>query len=174
VTRALAALCGAVALLAAGCGGGDSTSEQWANDFCTSVGDWREEVEDAASDLADPGALDEQTLDEAVRQAVSATDDLLSDLGELGPPETEAGEQIEAELNDLEDVLRARASKARKALEQGASSVGDAFARLATLASELSASATAVKQTIADIRMLDPAGEVEQALRDSDACEGLR
>jgi hypothetical protein len=174
VIRTLAVLCGALALLAAGCGGEDSASKQWADDFCTSVGDWRDEVEEAASELADPGSIDEQTLDEAVRKAVAATDDLLADLGQLGPPQTDAGEEIEQQLNDLEDVLRARASQTRKALEQPASSVSDAFARLATIAGQLADSAQAVEQTIARIRRLDPAGELEQALRQSDACEGLR
>jgi hypothetical protein len=174
VIRTLAVVCGALAFLAAGCGGGESASKQWADDFCTSVGDWRNEVEEAASDLADPGQLDEQTLDEAVRKAVAATDDLLADLGQLGPPETDAGEEIEQQLNDLEDVLRARASQTRKALEQPASSVSDAFARLATIAAQLADSAQAVEQTIRRVRQLDPAGELEQALRTSDACEGLR
>jgi hypothetical protein len=174
VARTLAVLCGALALLAAGCGGDESSSKQWADDFCTSVGDWRNEVEEAAADLADPGSIDEQTLDEAVRKAVAATDDLLADLGQLGPPETDAGDEIEQQLNDLEDVLRARASQTRKALEQPASSVSDAFARLATIAAQLADSAKAVEQTIARVRRLDPAGELEQALRTSDACDGLR
>jgi hypothetical protein len=174
VIRTLAVLCGALALAAAGCGGDESASKQWADDFCTSVGDWRDEVEAAASDLADPSSLDEQTLDEAVRQAVAATDDLLADLGQLGPPQTDAGDEIEQQLNDLEDILRARASQTRKALEQPASSVSDAFARLATIAEQLADSAKAVEQTIARVRKLDPAGELEQALRESDACEGLR
>ena len=174
MTRTLAVLCGALALLVAGCGGDESASAQWADDFCTSVGDWRDEVESAASELADPAAIDEETLDEAVRKAVAATDDLLADLGQLGPPETDAGHEIEQQLNDLEDILRARASQTRKALEQPASSVSDAFARLATIARQLADSAQAVEQTIARIRRLDPAGELEQALRESAACDGLR
>jgi hypothetical protein len=174
VVRTLAALCGALALLAAGCGGDESASKQWADDFCTSVGDWKNDVEDAAAELADPASIDEQTLDEAVRKAVAATDDLLADLGQLGPPQTDAGKEIEQQLNDLEDVLRARASQTRKALELSASSVSDAFARLATIAAQLADSAQAVEQTIRRVRQLDPAGELEQALRESDACEGLR
>ena len=54
------------------------------------------------------------------------------------------------------------------------SSVSDAFARLATIAAQLADSAQAVEQTIRRVRELDPAGELEQALRTSDACEGLR
>lgn len=173
MVRTFAVLCAAAALVA-GCGGDESSSEAWANDFCTSVGDWRDEIEKAASDLADPSTLNEATLDEAVRQAVAATDDLLADLGQLGPPKTEAGDQIEQQLDDLENVLRARTNQARKALEEPADSVSDAFARLATLSTQLAAAAAAVEQAITEIRQLDPAGELEQALRDSDACEGLR
>ena len=168
----VAACC--LAVLAAGCGGDDSSAEAWADDFCTSIGDWREEVQDAAGELAQPSTLSEEQLDDSIRQAVAATDDLLADLGELGLPDLEARDQIEQELDHLESVLRERAANARGGIDQPADSVSEALARLAALSRELSAAAATIELTIDKLGSLDPAGELKQALESSDACASLR
>jgi hypothetical protein len=168
----VAACCFAV--LAAGCGGDDSSAEAWADDFCTAVGDWREQVQDAAAQLAEPSTLSEEQLDESIRQAVAASDDLLADLGKLGPPEVEARDDIERELDHLESVLRERATNARAGIDQPAGSVSEALARLAALSRELAAAAASIELTIDKLSSLDPAGELKQALESSDACASLK
>ena len=162
-----------LAVLAAGCGGDDSSPEGWADDFCTAVEDWRERVQDAAGQLAEPSTLSEEELDDSIRQAVAASDDLLADLGELGPPEVEARDEIERELDHLESILRERATNARAGIDQPAGSVSEALARLAALSRELSAAAASIELTIQKLQALDPAGELKQALESSDACESL-
>ena len=168
----VAACC--LAVLAAGCGGDDSSAEAWADDFCTSIGDWREQVQDAAGELAEPSTLSEEQLDDSIRQAVAATDDLLADLGELGVPDLEARDEIEQELDHLESVLRERAANARAGIDQPAGSVSEALARLAALSRELAAAAASIELTIDKLSSLDPAGELKQALDSSDACASLR
>ncbi len=168
----IAAFC--LAVLAAGCGGDDSSAEAWADDFCTAVEDWRERVQDAAAELAEPAALSEEQLDESIREAVAASDDLLADLGELGLPDLEARDEIEQELDHLEGVLRERASNARAGIDQPAGSVSEALARLTALSRELAAAAATIELTIEKLRALDPAGELKQALESSDACQSLR
>ncbi len=168
----IAAFC--LAVLAAGCGGDDSSAEAWADDFCTAVEDWRERVQDAAAELAEPATLSEEQLDESIREAVAASDDLLADLGELGLPDLEARDEIEQELDHLEGVLRERASNARAGIDQPAGSVSEALARLAALSRELAAAAATIELTIEKLRALDPAGELKQALESSDACASLK
>jgi hypothetical protein len=168
----VAACC--VAVLAAGCGGDDSSTEAWADDFCGAIDDWRERVQDAAAELAEPAALSEEQLDESIREAVAATDDLLADLGELGLSELEARDEIEQELDHLESVLRERAGNARAGIDQPAGSLSEALGRLAALARELAASAATIEETIANLRQRDPAGELQEALESSDACASLR
>lgn len=163
-----------LAVLAAGCGGDDSSAEAWADDFCTAVEDWRERVQDAAGQLAEPATLSEEQLDDSIRQAVAASDDLLADLGELGVPDVEARDEIEQELDHLESVLRERAANARAGIDQPAGSVGEALARLAALSRELSAAAASIELTIEKLRGFDPAGELKQTLESSDACASLR
>lgn len=168
----VAACC--LAVLAAGCGGDDSSTEAWADDFCGAIDDWRERVQDAAAELAEPATLSEEQLDESIREAVAATDDLLADLGELGLPELEARDEIEQELDHLETVLRERAANARAGIDQPAGSVSEALARLAALSRELAAAAATIELTIEKLRAVDPAGELKQALESSDACANLR
>ncbi len=168
----VAACC--LAVLAAGCGGDDSSAEAWADDFCTAVEDWRERVQEAAAELAEPATLSEEQLDESIREAVAASDDLLADLGELGLPDLEARDEIEQELDHLEGVLRERASNARAGIDQPAGSVSEALARLAALSRELAAAAATIELTIEKLRGLDPAGELKQALESSDACASLK
>lgn len=167
----VAACC--LSLLAASCGGDDSSAEAWADDFCTAVEDWRERVQDAAAELAEPATLSEEQLDDSIRQAVAASDDLLADLGELGLPDLEARDEIEQELDHLETVLRERATNARAGIDQPAGSVSEALARLAALSRELAAAAASIELTIEKLRALDPAGELKQALESSDACASL-
>ena len=169
---ALVAAC-CLAVLAAGCGGDESSAEAWADDFCTAVEDWRERVQEAAAELAEPATLSEEQLDESIREAVAASDDLLADLGELGLPDLEARDEIEQELDHLEGVLRERAANARAGIDQPAGSVSEALARLAALSRELAAAAATIELTIEKLRALDPAGELKQALESSDACKSL-
>jgi uncharacterized membrane protein len=168
----VAAFC--LAVLAAGCGGDDSSAEAWADDFCTAVEDWRERVQDASGRLAEQETFAEEELDEAIHEAVAAYDDFLADLGELGPPDVEARDEIEQELDHLESVLRERAGNARAGIDQPAGSLSEALGRLAALARELAASAATIEETIANLRQRDPAGELQEALESSDACASLR
>jgi hypothetical protein len=168
----VAACC--VSVLAASCGGDDSSAEAWADDFCASVDDWRERVQDASGRLAEQRTFSEEELDEAIHEAVAAYDDFLADLGELGTPDVQAQDEIEQELDHLETVLRERAANARAGVDQPAGSLSEALGRLAALARELAASAASIEETIAKVRQLDPAGELNQALQSSDACASLR
>jgi hypothetical protein len=168
----VAAFC--LAVLAAACGGDDSSAEAWADDFCTAVEDWRERVQDAAGRLAEQETFSEEELDDAIHEAVAAYDDFLADLGELGPPDVQARDGIEQELDHLESVLRERAANARAGIDQPAGSLSEALGRLAALARELAASAATIEETIANLRQRDPAGELQEALESSDACASLR
>lgn len=162
-----------VAVLAASCGGDDSNADAWADDFCTAVEDWRERVQDASGRLAEQKTFSEDELDDAIHEAVSAYDDFLANLGKLGPPDVQARDEIEQELDHLESVLRERAANARAGVDQPSGSLSEALGRLAALARELSASAASIEATIANVRQLDATGELRQALDSSESCASL-
>ena len=168
----VAACC--LAVLAAGCGGDDSSTEAWADDFCGAIDDWRERVQGAAAELADPAALSEEQLDESIRRRWPPPTTCSPISASSGLPELEARDEIEQELDHLESVLRERAANARAGIDQPAGSVSEALARLAALS-------TRARRRCGDHRADDREAprprsgrRAEAGARSSDACAPLK
>jgi hypothetical protein len=116
---AILVLSAALAILAAGCGGDASAEEEWAGDICTTVSDWQDQVEQSSDDVR-----------EAVRSPGAGTLDAI---------DTEVREIIDA-TDNLGDDLRE--------LEPPDTEAGDqAKQELETLAVQLEATATNMKET---------------------------
>jgi membrane protein implicated in regulation of membrane protease activity len=162
-----------VAVLAlAACGGDDSSaSETYANGVCSSLSTWVTDVQSAAQSLGDEGlAIEQEDLRAAVGDVRDSTENLVDDLEELGPPETEAGNAARTELNDLGTELTQQVETVEEALDSG----GDVAAIAGTVTTALSAAATAVQTTFDELRGLDVGGELEDAFRNGEDCESLR
>ena len=163
----------AAVVLLAGCGGdsGSSASEDYANSVCGNLSTWVTDVNGAITSLTDAGlATDKEDVQSAVDQATGATDDLLSSLEELGPPETDAGEQAKSELDSLGETLRSQIDTVERALDADTGAV----ALAATVTAALSTAASAVESTYNDLRGLDPGGELEEGFQNADDCKSLR
>jgi septal ring factor EnvC (AmiA/AmiB activator) len=116
---AILVLSAALAILAAGCGGDASAEEEWAGDVCSAVSDWQDQVE--------------QTTDD-VREALQSPG-----AGTLAAIEAEVREIVDA-TDNLGDDLRE--------LEPPDTEAGDqAKQELETLAVQLEATATNMKET---------------------------
>jgi septal ring factor EnvC (AmiA/AmiB activator) len=125
-----------LAILAAGCGGDASAEEEWAGDICSTVSDWQDKVEQSAAD---------------VREAVQSPG-----AGTLAAIDAEVREIIDA-TDNLGDDLRD--------LEPPDTEAGDqAKQEIETLAVQLEATATNIRETFDDLP--DDAGisEVANAL----------
>jgi hypothetical protein len=160
-------------VLLAGCGGdsGSSASEDYANNVCGDLSTWVTDVNGAITSLTDAGlATDKEDVQSAVDQATSATNDLLSSLEALGPPETDAGEQAKSELDTLGATLRQQIETVEQALDADTGAV----ALAATVTAALSTAASAVESTYNDLRGLDPGGELEEGFQNADDCRSLR
>jgi hypothetical protein len=109
----------AAALVAAGCAGDDDESaESWASSVCAGMSTWLAEVDEALPSLTDDGlAVNEDDVRSAVDQAEEATAALVEDLEELGPPDTERGEEAQSELEDLLTALRSEAEAVQEAID---------------------------------------------------------
>jgi hypothetical protein len=163
----------AAVVLLAGCGGdsGSSASEDYANSVCGDLSTWVTDVNGAITSLTDAGlATDKEDVQSAVDQATGATNDLLSSLEALGPPETDAGEQAKSELDSLGSTLRSQIDMIEQALDAD----GGAVALAATVTAALSTAASAVESTYNDLRGLDPGGELEEGFQNADDCKSLR
>jgi methyl-accepting chemotaxis protein len=159
---------------AAGCGGdSESAAEQWADSFCTSVADWREDVQATASSLQDTSSLSTESVRETLQDAVAAAEAFVAELRELGPPETETGEQVREEIEGFTEEIERSVADVREVLDEPAGSVAELLQRLASVAGALTALSSAFSQTMSNLSELDPGGELEAALEQSEACREL-
>ena len=112
VRLARALLLTAVAAGLVGCGSGDdegdqaSAAETWASDVCSTALDWRTTIEDVKNTLSDTGSLSADVIRDAVDDVENATASLVADLGEVGVPDTEAGDEAAAEVTTLSEKLQ--------------------------------------------------------------------
>jgi hypothetical protein len=168
-----------LAILAAGCGGSDtSAEEEWAGDICTAVSGWQDQVEQATDEareaLQSPGSGTLAAIDAEVQEITDATDDLGDDLRELEPPDTDAGEQAKREVDAFATQLEATATNAKETFDNlpedaGLTELANALAPLVpavhALVDSASSTFTAVKES---------GSELEEGFDDADSCERYR
>jgi hypothetical protein len=178
VHRALAvaaiSLLGLVSLAAAGCGGDDqSSAEQWADSVCTELNTWADSVTTTITGVMSQGlGITGSDLRTAANQASAATSRLVDGLREIGPPDTESGEQAQQDLQQLGDGLEQHADKARDLVEGGSSSGSGLVAVARSVLVEIGAAADEVQSALGS---LEQAGDdIKSGIDSSDACTNLR
>jgi methyl-accepting chemotaxis protein len=173
VTLGLASL--ALALGAAACGGDEEDpAREWAGGVCTSIGDWQAEVEGNVQELTeDPGSLSAESIRTAAEDSLAATDALRDELRALGTPETESGEQAREEVDQLSESLEQRADRVREALDSAEGAAG-LLSAVGAVTTEVQGAAADTRQTLDELRQLEPGGELQQAFEDEDSCSELQ
>jgi hypothetical protein len=180
--RAVVPAAAVLALCASGCGGGESEGEKWASGLCTSVSDWRAQLQTISSDVQDqvtsqPSvASAKAAVRSGVQQAGEATRKLRDELGDLGPPKTDAGAEAKSELDSLGTRLQADVSQVQSAVAGvGASAApSELLTKLAGVSSTLEKALRDAQSTVQKISSLDPGGELQQGFQDADSCKDLR
>ena len=173
---AVTLLLAAFALSASGCGGdaggGQPTASEWADDFCTSVTNWTEELQKIGDGVGDPSSLSADTLQQAARDANVASDELIDEVRALGVPDLESGEDVEASLEAFADSVEVERDRSEAAVEDAAEITGISGA-VAAIGTSLSAMATALQTTFETLESRDVSGELETALEESSACDEI-
>jgi methyl-accepting chemotaxis protein len=162
-----------IAVLAlAGCGGDDtSASEEYANNACETLSAWVTDVEETVTSLTDQGlSISRDDLQSAVDQTKEVTDATAQELQDLGPPESEAGQEAKSELDQLGTTIQAQIREIEQALDSG----GGLAAIAASVSSAVATAANAVDDTLQNLQGLDPPGEVRDAFENSDECNSLQ
>jgi hypothetical protein len=176
VRIAVVATIAALALVAAGCGGDDDGSggglaaDEWAEQFCTAVASWRGELEEIGESVGDLSSVSLETLRSAATDASAATDRLVDEVGALGAPDLEAGDEIEAEVAELTDVLEQQRDQIEQTFDDPDAS---GAAALAAIGSSISTMGEAFEATLRDVRDADASGEISSAFEDTDACDDV-
>ena len=173
-----------MAILAAGCddsggdepsagptSGGDTSAEAWADDVCSSVSSWEEVVTKAGTTLGDPQDLSVNAFKDAVGSVVDATQTLVTDVAELGPPDTEAGEDAQQQLKTLADGLATEADVLRTAVDSDATTIEELSANVSTISGALSNMRADVETAFDGIKTLDGAEELKDAFTSAETCQ---
>ncbi len=160
------------AFLLVGCGGSDeSASETYANDVCSSFNTWVDSIDETTTTLKDQGlSITGDDVRNAIDDAGAATDLLVTNLKDAGPPETEDGDKAQSELQTLTNQLEHQVDVVKDAAGSGQS----ALALVSTVSSAISTAAGDVQSTFNELDNLDPAGELSSAFKSSDDCKSLQ
>src|SRR5262245_5620223 len=160
--------------LAAGCGGSDqSATEKWADGVCSAVSEWRSSLTDVQQNLSESG-MTRKDITNAWDDAKSATQKLADDLQGLGKPDTQAGGQAQAAVNDLQDNLTSNVDTIQTAVD-GATTVSGVLSAVSVASGTLVTMGNQVQSTVNELRQIDGAqGELQNAFEQSDSCKELR
>ena len=178
MTRQLLATAAAsLALVAAGCGGGDESSstsptEEWASSFCTAVTTWKDSLTSVTEQFSSPSSLTSEALTDAANDAKSSTDTFVDELRALGPPETESGEAVKSSIDELSNTVESEVAKIESAAE-GVSGLADLPSAISSITTSLTAMSSALSSTVQTAESADASGELRTALEDSPACANI-
>ncbi|WP_159081331.1 hypothetical protein [Nocardioides sediminis] len=182
--RRLAAAGLVVALVAtgAGCGSDDdgdsadepTAAESWADDLCTSVGAWTTTMEEARTTLSEPRELSAADLEATIDQVSSSTSTLVGDLGDLGAPDTEAGDAAQERLTALSDEMESQSAVVEEAAGSEPGNLQQLLDRVSTVTGAAAAMLSEAKAAVADLRELDGAQELQDAIEGTASCQDLR
>jgi len=157
---------------------GSPDTSAWASSVCTSLSDWQSSIT-ALADVSG-GELTKESLGEKLDTAETATEQLVTELKDLGPPDLEAGEELKQQLDAAADDLGA----SYESLKSGAQDALDAdspaafLQALAALAPEFQNLLDQVRSTVTDLEnanvVEDAKAELQQAFADAESCQALR
>jgi hypothetical protein len=177
----LAGLVAGLALVVSGCSESDDGSgseptaaESWASDVCSTVGAWTTTVEGARETLSSPRDLSANEIEATFAEVRTATSTLVDELGGLGAPDTEAGDEAQDRIASLSEDLQAQADVVEDASGDQAEGVGELLARVSTVTGAVSQMVSDTRAAVADLRTLDGAQELEDAFTSTASCEDLR
>lgn len=158
--------------------GGSLSTTAWADSVCMSLADWRSSI----TSLADVsgGTLTRDTLRQKLGDADRATQQLVTELKDLGPPDLEAGADVEQALDDAGTGLQA----SYRSLKAGAEEAADAdtpaafLQALAALAPDFQGLLDQIGETTAALQSASLFGQssadLERAFSDAESCQALR
>jgi len=151
-----------------------SSTEAWAGQVCSSASSWLSTVSDAQSTLTDTSSLNADALRGAFDDIAGATETLVTNLGKLGTPDTEAGDAAKTQLSSLSDQLQQQQTVISDATDQAAGSVQGLLSQVSKVTAAVATMLSDIGSTVDNLRNLQGADELEKAFQDAAACQKLR
>jgi hypothetical protein len=170
-----ATLVTALALVTSGCGDDSVEVGDYANDLCTALKGWAQDIRDSQVELqqqAQPGASlesDRDSLQQFVDDAVAATDDLGQEVEDAGEPDIDGGGEVRDAFQEAVEDTHSRLEEARDAVgEIPADDPDDYRAAVDDFVTNLRSTLEGIDEHFADV----DAPDLEMALDDASACQG--
>lgn len=165
---------------ASGCGESDdgagdepTAAEAWASDMCSTVGAWTTTIADAREALSSPRDLSANEIESTFTEVRTTTATLVDDLGDLGAPDTDAGDEAEEWISSLSEQLQEQADVVEDAVGEETQGMAERLADVSTVSGAVAQMISDAQAAVADIRTLDGAQELEDAISSASSCQDL-
>jgi hypothetical protein len=165
--------------VSAGCGGSSSSStssdasanEAYANNVCTAVGTWEQQVKSVATDFS--GGVSKASLQSKLTQVETATNTAISQIKAVPPPKTAEGQAAKQQLQQLSSDVTTTIDAAKKTIaslqdNSSATTIATAVAALAPQVTTLVSSAESAISTLKSA-----GGSLGSAFKNTDSCKSL-
>jgi Tfp pilus assembly protein PilP len=160
-------------LVAAGCGKSSDTkaNEEYADNVCSAVGTWRQQIESIGTSLT--SGFTKDSLQSAVTNVESATKTMVNQIKAVSPPDTSEGKAAKQQIDQLTSDLNSTVDAAKTASDQlqanaSASSIATAVAALAPQVKSLASEAKSAFDTLKSA-----GGSLSKAFKNTDSCKNL-
>jgi uncharacterized membrane-anchored protein YhcB (DUF1043 family) len=149
------------------------TTAEWTESVCSSLVDWRESITSLADVSGEPLTAD--SLRDRLDDADAATSELVTELRDLGPPDLEAGDELQEQLDESIGELESSFDSLQESAEEAADAPAS---ELAGLASDFAALQDAIGSTASALENANVAeeskAELQQAFADTPSCQSLQ
>ncbi len=155
---------------------------QWASGLCAALAAWEASVRTQVTRPTPTPTVTGQSPSERLRGEVrarlygvaEATDQLRTELEQLGAPGTASGTAVKDELSGLSARLKAHVSDLEAMAAAPVGDLGQLQDQAAKVRDIVSTALDDVQRTLDRVKSLDPAGELATALASAPACQVLR
>jgi len=127
---------------------------------------------DVGPDTLRGGNLSADSLKTATSGITDATNELASDLKDLGKPDTDAGDKAKEATDQLSSDVKDDVQTMKDAVENASGAAGAATAA-STIVATLSKMGTQVSSAATKLQQADAKGELEKGFKDASSCSDL-
>jgi hypothetical protein len=150
----------------------------WADSVCTSLSTWRSSIT-AISDVSGE-ALTSESLQQSLADATTATETLVDELHQLGPPDLDSGDDLKQQLDSAASQIESSFDTLKQGAEDAAdaSSPTDFLEALGALAPQFQALLDTISTTVDDLENAsvsdDAKAELQEAFASASSCQQLQ
>jgi hypothetical protein len=172
---ALAMLLTALALVAAGCGGGGNSdkkaNEAYANGVCTAIGSWTAEVKSLTT--VPTGGITKASIDTKLSQFETATQKLISQVKAVPAPNTSEGQSAKKQIDQLATQVQATSTAVKSAASKlpANATVAQVVSELSNLEPQFQTLKSSAQSTVTTIQ--SAGGSLADAFKSETACKQL-